>query len=228
MQPNKPSCNDWQLYVILDRAAAHGCDLADIAQAAIAGGADVLQLRDKTADAASLIHQARALLGITRRSHVPLIINDHPEVALAVDAGGVHLGQDDLSIAAARRLLGPKKLIGRSTHSLAQALEAERQGADYLGVGPVFATPTKPAYAPVGLPLVTQAAARLQTPWVAIGGIDASNAGRVVQAGARCLAVVRAVMAADDPRVAAHQLKEVVSTAVKNGTGSIFLASQHR
>ncbi len=216
MQPSKHSCNDWQLYVILDRAVARGRDLIHIAEAAIAGGADVLQLRDKTAGTASLIDQARTVLAIARRSGIPLIINDRPDVALTIDADGVHLGQDDLPIAAARRLLGPHQLIGRSTHSLEQALEAERQGADYLGIGPVFATPTKPDYIPVGLQLIEHVAAHLRTPWVAIGGIDASNVEYVVDAGARCVAVVRAVIDADDPQAVTRQLKTALAAATGN------------
>lgn len=216
MQPSKHSCNDWQLYVILDRAVARGRDLIHIAEAAIAGGADVLQLRDKTAGTASLIDQARTVLAIARRSGIPLIINDRPDVALTIDADGVHLGQDDLPIAAARRLLGPHQLIGRSTHSLEQALEAERQGADYLGIGPVFATPTKPDYIPVGLQLIEHVAAHLRTPWVAIGGIDASNVEYVVDAGARCVAVVRAVIGADDPQAVTRQLKTALAAATGN------------
>ncbi len=223
---SKISLNDWHLYVILDRTAARGRDLALVAEAAVDGGADVLQLRDKTASTSVFIVEAKRILAVTQRHGVPLIINDRADVALASDADGVHLGQDDLPITVARRILGSRKIIGRSTHSLEQALEAEREGADYLGVGPIFATPTKPDYAPIGLTLVSAVAARMQRPWAAIGGIDTCNVATVVRAGARCVAVVRAVVAADDPRAAARQLKDIVSAAVKNGTGALFPAAQ--
>lgn len=158
-----------------------------------------------------LITQARPLRAITRRRGIPFIINDHPEAAVAVDADGVHLGQQDLPVRLARRLLGQGKIIGRSTHSLDQALTAEREGADYLGVGPIFATPTKPSYGPVGLTLIRLVAPRLRAPWVAIGGINAANAAEVVRAGAHGVAVVRAVVAAADVTLAARALKQIIA-----------------
>lgn len=210
MTPSNASLTAWRLYVILDRAAARGRDLTLLADAAIAGGADVLQLRDKASAPDDLIDAARPLRELTHRHRIPLIINDHPDVAAAVGADGVHLGQTDLPTATARRILGQGKLVGRSTHSLDQALAAEREGADYLGVGPIFATPTKPTYWPVGLSLMQLVAPRLRIPWVAIGGIDASNVRSVVRAGARCVAVVRAVTGAAEPAAAARTLKHLI------------------
>ncbi len=215
MPSNARSCSTWRLYVIIDRSAAGSRDLADLAAAAIRGGADVLQLRDKAAGAKALTDEARRLLHLTRPAGIPLIINDWPEVAKAAGADGVHLGQDDLSIAKARALLGGTALIGRSTHSLPQALEAEQEGADYLGVGPVFATPTKPDYPQVGVSLVREVASRVRIPFVAIGGIEPGTIGQVIAAGARCVAVVRAVCAAPDPAAAAQQLKKACSTTDK-------------
>ena len=129
--------------------------------------------------------------------------------AKASGADGVHLGQDDASYAEARAELGPAALIGRSTHSPEQALAAEKEGFDYIGVGPVFGTPTKPDYVPVGLDLVRFAAKNVKVPFVAIGGIDASNVFQVRQAGARAVAVVRAVMASQDPERTARELTGV-------------------
>ena len=173
---------------------------------AIEGGADVIQLRDKNATDKELVKTAKILLEVTRRRNVPLIINDRPQVAKELGAQGVHLGQEDGPLDAARALLGDEAIIGRSTHSPEQALRAQEEGFDYIGVGPVFATPTKPEYTPVGLELVRFAAKNIKIPFVAIGGIDLSNVGMVREAGATTVAVVRALMASEDPKVTAEQI----------------------
>lgn len=208
----KPSSSSWKLYVIVDRSAANGRDLARIAGQAIRGGADVIQLRDKAATADSLITEGRRLLDVTKAAGVPLIINDHAEVAAAVGADGVHLGQDDLPVAQARRILGQGKLIGKSTHSLQQALDADKEPIDYLTVGPVYPTPTKPDYPFVGLELIGRVAARIRHPMVTIGGIDERTLPGVIAAGAMCVAVVRAVCGAEDPEAAARKLTHVLTT----------------
>ncbi len=210
MTSNARSSSDWRLYVIVDRAASGGRDLAVIAQQAIRGGADVIQLRDKQAPGRELLEAACALLRVTRAAKVPLIVNDRLDVAMAAGADGVHLGQDDVPVADARALLGPGKLIGHSTHSLEQALAADRAPIDYLAVGPIFATPTKPDYADVGLELISQVRARVRKPFVVIGGLDASRLAAVRHAGASCVAVVRAVCGADDPESAARELKRAL------------------
>jgi len=183
-------------------------------RAACEGGADVVQFRDKLIAGRERYAAAARLLKICRESGVLFIVNDALEVAMAVGADGVHLGQDDLPVAEARKLLHPMGvknfLIGASTHSLEQALEAEKQGADYIGIGPVFATPTKPTYNPVGVELVRDVASRVKTPHVAIGGIDASNVAEVLAAGAWRIAVVRAVCGADDIAAAAKNMKEAI------------------
>ena len=198
----------WQLYVIIDRPTAGGRDLTEVTAAAIRGGADVIQLRDKAASARRLIEEGRRLLTLTRAADIPLIINDRPDVARAIGADGVHLGQEDLPLADARALLGPGRLIGRSTHSFEQATAAEAEGADYIGLGPIFPTPTKPDYGSVGIDLITRVAQRIRIPFACIGGIDAGNMGQVLEAGARCVAVVRAVCSAPDPESAARALKD--------------------
>ena len=164
-----------------------------LAQRAIRDGASVIQYRDKLAEPGQKLKRAKIFRQLTRDAGVPLIINDHPDLALLVDADGVHLGQGDYDIASVRNLLPTYMAIGRSTHSLKQGLQAQHQGADYIGVGPVFATPTKPGKTPVGLHYVRQAAQHLEIPWVAIGAINLGNAAAVLRAGARCIAVVRAV-----------------------------------
>lgn len=169
-----------------------------------------MQLRDKTLSDADLTDLARRLLVLTRPAGVPLIINDRIEVARRSGADGVHLGQADGPLEPARRSLGERALIGRSTHSPEQGRAAELEGFDYIGVGPVYATPTKPSYHPVGLDYVRWAAEHLEVPFVAIGGIDATNVAQVRQAGARAVAVVRAVLGAGEPDRAARSIKEVL------------------
>jgi thiamine-phosphate pyrophosphorylase len=207
MPSNKRSCSGWRLYVILDAQALGPRDPLEVAAAAIRGGADALQWRDKSASARELLAQARRLVPAARAAKVPLIINDRPDVALAAGADGVHLGQDDLPVPEARAILG-ERLIGCSTHSLAQAQAAQADGADYIGFGPVYPTPTKPDYGSVGLDAVRTVCGRVRVPVVCIGGIDAGSVDAVLERGARCVAVVRAVCAADDPESAARALAQ--------------------
>ncbi len=199
---------DFKLYVIIDRKSSKGRDPAYVAQEAIEGGADIIQLRDKESSAGEILKAGRAILDLTRRKKIPLIINDRVDIAVAVGADGVHLGQDDLPIGTARSMIGEGKIIGLSTHSVSQALEAQENGADYIGVGPVFSTPTKPDYKAVGVDLIREVRDRIRIPFVVIGGIDGSNIDEVLAAGARRVAVVRAVCGAEDVRGAAKRLKE--------------------
>ncbi len=199
---------DFKLYVIVDRKACREKDVVYVAKEAIAGGADVIQLRNKEATAKELIKFGRAIRDLTRRAKVLFIINDRPDIAKAVDADGVHLGQDDLPIKVGRSILGRNKAIGLSTHSLLQAKAAQRSGADYIGVGPIFATPTKPEYKAVGIDLIKKVRDEIRIPFVAIGGIDESNIEEILAAGATRIAVVRAVCGAKDIRSAARNLKE--------------------
>ncbi len=192
----------------MDPAAAGGRDLAELAAAAIRGGADALQLRDKRATGRALLAEATRLLRITGPAGVPLIINDRADVAAAAGAGGVHLGQADLPAADARRLLGPAAIIGQSTHSRAQAQAAMQEPVDYIGLGPLFATPTKPDSGAIGLELIGPVVREARCAVVCIGGIDAGTLEPVLAAGASCVAVVRAVCAAPDPEAAARALKQ--------------------
>ena len=207
---NAPSCSAWRLYVIVDPAATHGRDLAWVAEQAIRGGADVIQLRDKRGSAGQLCDTATRLLQVTRPRGIPLIINDRADVAAASGADGVHLGQDDVPVEAARHMLGPNALIGASTHSLEQAVAADARSLDYLAVGPVYATPTKPNAPHVGIDLIAQVALRVRRPLVAIGGIDAARVHEVRRAGVQRIAVVRAVCGAEDPGAAAQHLKQLL------------------
>ena len=195
-----------RLYVI----SAEGAPVAQVRAlcAAVDGGADIVQLRNKSAAPTELLPAARQLVAYCRERGALAIVNDHLDVAIDADADGVHLGQDDLAIAEARRRWPGPRLIGRSTQSLDQATSAAAQGADYLGVGPVHATPTKPGRPATGVELVSAVArSGIGIPWFAIGGIDASNIDDVIGAGASRVAVVRAVAAAPDPAAAAAELR---------------------
>jgi thiamine-phosphate pyrophosphorylase len=199
-----------RLYVITPEAA-DAARTAAMVEAALRGGAGAIQLRQKLMPKGEQHRLALTLRALTRAHGALLIVNDHADLALAAGADGVHLGQDDLDPAAVRRLPGfDALLIGRSTHSLEQARRAVDDGVDYLGVGPVYATPTKPGRPAVGAGLVREVSASVGLPFFAIGGIDAGNAGEVVDAGARAIAVVRAVGGAADPEAAARALVDLV------------------
>lgn len=192
--------------MITDRLAAGTRSLEEVVRQALEGGADAIQLRDKKAQDRELVGMAKRLLVVTRPKGALLIVNDRIHAAKEAGADGVHLGQTDGTLAAARVLLGEEAIIGRSTHSLEQALEAEKEGFDYIGLGPVFPTPTKPACEPIGLETVRLVSRSVRIPFVAIGGIDRTNVRQVYEAGAKAVAVVRAVMGAEDPAQAAREL----------------------
>ncbi len=185
-------------------------------EAALEGGAAVIQLRKKSTPMLEQYRLALALRILTREHEALLIINDHADLAIAVDADGVHLGQDDLPPDAVRTLPGFEgRLIGRSTHSLAQAQLAVHEGADYVAVGPVFPTPTKEGRPAVGTVLVSRVAAIIDRPFVAVGGIELDNVATVVDAGAPAVAVVRAVYDAPDPAEATRRLHEALVTRLE-------------
>ena len=195
-----------RLYFICD-ARPGGRDLADVLGPALAGGVDVFQLRDKAAGDDDLLLAAGIARGLCDAAGALFVLNDRPGLAAAAGADGAHIGQDDGPIAAARELAGADLLIGRSTHSPAQLAAAHAEAADYLGVGPVHATPTKPGRPAVGLELVTHAADAATLPWFAIGGIDLAGVDDVARAGATRIAVVRDIAEASDPRTAAAALR---------------------
>lgn len=201
-----------RLYVI---TGDHGNEVetARIVEAALEGGANVVQLRKKTMPKGEQYAIALALRRLTLMHDALFIVNDHVDIAIAADADGVHLGQDDLPPSVVRTLPGfESRLIGRSTHSLEQARTAMAEGADYIAVGPVYPTPTKAGRPAVGTGLVGKVAAIADRPFVAVGGIDHANAPAVVASGARALAVVRAVYDAVDPAEAARRLRELIVT----------------
>lgn len=200
---------NFRLYAVTDLKSESEAMLRKI-EAAYRGGADIVQLRSKTLSDAALIRIGLRIKTIAAKYQKLFFVNDRVDIALATGADGVHLGQDDMPVSVARNLLkqaGRKVWIGKSTHSLKQALAAVREGADYIGVGPVFATPTKPHAKSVGLKFVKQAAKNIRIPWVAIGGIDLGNIRDVAAAGATRVAVVRAVFSAQNSEIAAQKLK---------------------
>jgi len=205
----------WRLYVITDERVSRGRSHLQVAEAAILGGADVLQLRDKESSSGRLFQVAMQLRKLTREAKVPLIVNDRLDIALAADADGVHVGQADLPASVARGIMGPGMILGVSAETVAEAMAAQEDGADYLGVGPVFeARGTKPdAGLPLGLDLIAEIRRRCRLPIVAIGGINAENARKVREAGADAAAVISAVASADDIARAARRLKRLLGDA---------------
>jgi thiamine-phosphate pyrophosphorylase len=182
-------------------------DLPAFAESVLAAGVDLIQLRDKHAEAGPLLEAAAVLRAAADRHGALLVVNDRADVALAAGADACHLGQGDLPLGWARRILGEEVLLGRSTHDLDQARRALEEGWDYLAVGPVHPTPTKPGRPPVGAGLVAEVAALAPSrPWFAIGGIDLDNLDGVLAAGATRVVVVRAITEAADPAAAAATL----------------------
>jgi thiamine-phosphate pyrophosphorylase len=211
-----------RLYLCTDARRERG-DLAEFADAALAGGVDIIQLRDKGSTAQGQLGPLEArdelaaleILADAARRHGALVaVNDRADIARAAGADVLHLGQDDLPLAVARDIIGPNTLIGRSAHDRDQVAAAITEEVDYFCVGPCWPTPTKPGRPAPGLPLVRIAAGLAPAkPWFAIGGIDADRLPEVLEAGARRIVVVRAITAAEDPRAAAEQLSSALAAA---------------
>lgn len=186
------------LYGILDLGYVPMEGALDMAVHLLRGGVDVLQLRAKSVPESEIVALAHALAPACRAAGVPFILNDHPHLVREVGADGAHIGQDDGSIASARAAAGAGAIIGRSTHSLAQARAAFAEGADYIGFGPLFATPTKPDYAPIGTADIASVYAEAKVPVFCIGGIKPENLVQVVAAGARRVVIVSGLLQAPD------------------------------
>jgi thiamine-phosphate pyrophosphorylase len=202
---------DLSLYLVTDRALCGSRGLLMTVEAALKGGITVLQYRAKDQDLRSSVAEAAELATMARRFRVPFIVNDNLDVALAVEADGLHIGQDDLPAARARHLLGPDKILGLSVTRQADLATIDPQLVDYVGLGPVFATSTKPdAAPPLGLDDFRHLRAAIALPVVAIGGIDLQRAAAVIAAGADGLAVVSAICAAADPTAAAIELQDQI------------------
>jgi thiamine-phosphate pyrophosphorylase len=200
---------DARLYLVCDNAPA-GRELAQILPAVVAGGVDIVQLREKTLDDEELLAVAEPTRALCEQLGALFVLNDRPRVAREVGADGVHVGQDDMPVAKVRALVGPDMLIGLSTHASGEIDAADPALVDYIGVGPVHATPTKPGRPAVGLELVRYAATHAAVPFFAIGGLEARNVGEVLDAGASRVCVLRAVADAENPEHAARELRELL------------------
>lgn len=207
---------DLQLYVVTDRTWLNGKLLEDYVEAAILGGATIVQLREKDLSSREFFESAQKIKQVTDRYRIPLIINDRLDIALAVDAAGLHVGQRDLPPAVARRLLGPGKILGVSVAKQEEAVQAEKDGADYLGAGAVFPTGTKQDADYIDYLELQRITRAVRIPVVAIGGINEVNALQLKGSGIKGIAVVSAVFAKDDPQTAAAGMKRIVERIVSN------------
>jgi len=198
---------DWKLYFIADFESAKGKDLVWIVEEAVKGGATVVQLRAKNISTREFLDIGMKIHSFLKKKRVPLIINDRIDIALALDADGVHLGQKDMPLQIARKILGKEKIIGISVNNIEEAVEAENNGADYLGVGPVFPTTTKPDIrTPLGIEGLRKIREKIKIPIIAIGGINKSNVHEVYSTGVDGIAVISAIIFASDPCKAAREL----------------------
>lgn len=218
MNWKKQQLRNSRLYLILDNPACGFKNLKKILVKAIEGGVDIIQLRDKESPAKLLIRSALVLKKIARKHRVPFIINDRLDVAIAIDADGIHLGQDDMPVRLARKLLGKGKIIGLSTHSIKEVKAAQKEPIDYLGFGPVFKTATKPALAPKGVEMLKNALKVSKLPIFAIGGIEEKTLSVIISRNIPITraAVCRPICLAHNPKKAARELKNRLIKCTKN------------
>jgi thiamine-phosphate pyrophosphorylase len=209
---------DYSLYLVADADFAAGRDLAGIVESAVRGGVTLVQLRAKSLSGREFVELGRRIAGRLAKTGIPLIVNDRLDVALACGASGAHVGQEDMPVAMARRILGPGRTIGLSVNTPEEAVRAERDGADYVGAGPTYATSTKETaldvLGPEGVGRIKRA---VRIPVVAIGGIAAENASAVAASGADGIAVVSAILDAPDARRAAEELKRAFKRPTAKG-----------
>jgi thiamine-phosphate pyrophosphorylase len=205
---------DYSLYLVTDRELAGERSTHDIVKAAIKGGVTCVQLREKSSTTLEFIEQALSIRELLRKNNIPLIINDRLDVAQAVHADGVHLGTADMPLEMARSIVGNSMIIGASAESIADAIKAEKDGADYIAVSPIYETPTKVyTFSPLGLKGLREIRGAVKTPLVGIGGLNKGNSGEIIRNGADGIAVVSAIVAAEDPESAARELKEIIMRA---------------
>lgn len=198
---------DYSLYLITDRNIIKNRSLKECVEEAIKGGVTIVQIREKDASTREFYNIAKEIKEVTDKYNIPLIINDRLDIALAVDAAGVHLGQSDMSIEVARKILGEDKIIGISAGNLEEALEAEKSGADYLGLGAVFYTGTKKDIdEPIGLDGLKEITNKIKIPSVAIGGINKDNTAEVMKTGVNGISVISAVLGYEDTKKASEEL----------------------
>jgi thiamine-phosphate pyrophosphorylase len=205
---------DFDLYLITDRKQARRSNLAEVIEAALKGGIKAVQLREKDLSGRDLYETATEIRSLTSKYGAKLFINDSADIAMAVGADGVHLGEKSLPVSAARRVLGREKLIGVSCHNRAGALSAEENGADFITFGPIYSTPSKARYGePVGIDALKEIAGLLCIPVFALGGIKRENVTEIIASGAHGIALISAIIAAEDPAGEAEELLSLISSA---------------
>lgn len=211
-QYNKYMLESKKLYLVTNSDRfKNETEFLNAVASALKGGVDILQLREKTMSAQKIIELGKKIKLLCAEYNTTFIVNDRVDIAYVLEADGVHLGQDDMDVASARKILGSNAIIGVSTHAPEQAKKAVADGADYIGVGPVFTTPTKPTTKSVGLEYVNWVSKNIQLPYFAIGGINLENVDEVVKNGAKRIAVVRAIINAENPEHAAEEFLERLS-----------------
>jgi thiamine-phosphate pyrophosphorylase len=224
----KNSSTDYSLYLVTDRNLAGSRPLCQIVEAAIRGGVTIVQYREKCAGTRQMIEEARSIRDLCHTHNIPFIINDRLDIALAVNADGIHIGQEDMPASLVRKILGPEKIIGVSVENPHQALTAISEGADYVGASPIYSTPVKPdASNPIGIPGLQEIVRICSIPVVAIGGLNISNAASILQAGATGIAVVSAIINAENVEQAARKLKMIIDDTRfpgKTGTNELRIA----
>jgi len=209
---------DFDLYLITDRKNTRGRDLHTVVEEALKGGVKAIQLREKDLSSRDLYEAAYELRKLTRRYDARLLINDRIDIALAVEADGVHLGTNSIPLHRARKLLGEERLLGVSCHNQISAITAEEMGADFITFGPVFDTPSKAAYGnPTGIDAIRTIASLLQIPVFALGGINRDNAPQAIAAGVHGIAMISAILAAEHPRKEAQELLSLLSPRLREG-----------
>ncbi|MCP4682349.1 MAG: thiamine phosphate synthase [Desulfobacterales bacterium] len=207
---------DYSLYLVTDRGLSMGRTTLEIVEAAVHGGVTCVQLREKDCSTREFVNQALLIKDFLKLKKVPLIINDCLDVALAIGADGIHLGQSDMPFSLAKNIVGDTLVIGISAESLSDAIQAEKEGADYIGVSPIYKTPTKTDTAPpLGLKGIEEIRAVVDIPIVGIGGLNETNAREVIKSGADGVAVVSAIVSADDPETASRTLRKIIDKAKK-------------
>ena len=207
---------DYSVYLVTDRELLGAQDMCQVVADAIAGGVSVVQLREKNLSARDFVYLARDVLEVTRPAGVPLLVNDRVDVALATDADGVHVGQDDIPAGLVRRIIGADKILGVTAHDADELNRAVEDGADYVGTNAIYGTPTKTdTRPPIGAEGLQERYANSTVPVIAIGGVNHANAREVILAGADGVAVVRAIMGAEDTRAAAAELRSIVDQALR-------------
>lgn len=206
---------DFKLYVIIDRDLVKNKNILKIANEALRGGADIIQLRDKSSDDRGFLRDAMAIKKISGKYNRPFIINDRVDIAHIAGADGVHLGQGDIPIEEARKILG-KKIIGVSTHNVEQAKNAKRRGADYIGIGPIFKTKTKKGLSPIGLSILRRISKTVDIPAFAIGGVSLHNIKKIRNAGALRIAVASQAIKPMNVYQSVKRLKEAVDDAIRS------------